>query len=281
VNRFSCLSGILHFEGKTMKFGKSQGSIVIWEGQSIKEYPSMNTINPFILDQRLIDSETSFPLSEPSDLQLMLNPSKIICLAKNYSAHAVEMGVLPQELPKAPSLFLKPPSSLIGPSENIVIPPQTNEVHHEVELAVIIGKRGKNISLKDAYDYIFGYTILLDITARDLQSNAKKKGRPWLVAKGFDSFCPIGPVITTTDEVPNPQSLDIELFVNDELRQRGNTRDMLNKIDQIIHYCSSVLTLEPGDIIATWTPEGVGAFDRGDSLHASIEKLGSLKIGVE
>ncbi|MCK4849096.1 MAG: fumarylacetoacetate hydrolase family protein [Candidatus Heimdallarchaeota archaeon] len=211
----------------------------------------------------------------------MLNPSKIICLAKNYSAHAVEMGVLPQELPKTPSLFLKPPSSLIGPNENIIIPPQTNEVHHEVELAVIIGKRGKNISLKDAYDYIFGYTILLDITARDLQSNAKQKGRPWSVAKGFDTFCPIGPVITTKDEVPNPQSLGIELSVNKELRQQGNTRDMLFKIDQIIHYCSSVFTLEPGDIIATGTPEGVGMFDHGDILHASIEKLGFFEIGVE
>ncbi|MHA1513286.1 MAG: fumarylacetoacetate hydrolase family protein [Candidatus Hodarchaeales archaeon] len=211
----------------------------------------------------------------------MLNPSKIICLAKNYSAHAIEMGVVPQELPKVPSLFLKPPSSLIGPNEKIIIPIQTNEVHHEVELAIIIGKRGKNISLNNAYDYIFGYTILLDITARDLQSNAKKKGRPWSVAKGFDTFCPIGPVITTTDEIPNPQSLEIKLSLNDELRQKGNTKDMLFKIDQIVQYCSSVFTLEPGDIIATGTPEGVGTFNRGDSLHASIEKLGSLVIGVE
>ncbi len=264
-----------------MKFGKSQGSIVIWEGQKIKKFPSMDTINPFILDQSLIDTENSLPLSEPSNLQLMLNPSKIICLAKNYSAHAIEMGVVPQDLPKAPSLFLKPPSSLIGPNEKIIIPLQTNEVHHEVELAIIIGKRGKNISLKDVYDYIFGYTILLDITARDLQSNAKKKGRPWAVAKGFDTFCPIGPVITATDEIPNPQSLEIKLSINDEIRQKGNTKDMLFKIDQIVQYCSSVFTLEPGDIIATGTPEGVGTFDRGDSLHASIEKLGSLVIGVE
>jgi len=264
-----------------MKFGKSQGSIVIWEGQSVKQYPSMNTINPFILDHTLINTETNIPSSEPSVFQLMLKPSKIICLAKNYSAHAVEMGVLPQELPETPSLFLKPPSSLIGPNEKIIIPPHTSEVHHEVELAIIIGKRGKNISLEDAYDYIFGYTILLDITARDLQSIAKKKGRPWFVAKGFDTFCPIGSVITTVDEVPNPHSLNIELSVNNELRQKGNTGDMLTKIDQIIQYCSSMMTLEPGDIIATGTPEGVGTFNRGDNLHASIEKLGSLEIGVE
>jgi 2-keto-4-pentenoate hydratase/2-oxohepta-3-ene-1,7-dioic acid hydratase in catechol pathway len=281
VTKISCLYDKLCFEGKTMKFGKSQGSVIIWEGQSIKEYPSMDFINPFIMNKGLINSETNFPMSEPSDLQLMLNSTKIICLAKNYSAHAVEMGVSPQDLPKAPSLFIKPPSSLIGPNEKIVIPPQTKDVHHEVELAIIIGKRGKNISLEDAYDYIFGYTILLDITARDLQSNAKKKGGPWFVAKGFDTFCPIGPVITTTDEVTNPQSLDIELLVNNELRQKGNTGDMLFKIDQIIQYCSSILTLEPGDIIATGTPEGVGPFNRGDSLHASIEKLGTLDIGVE
>jgi len=257
-----------------MKFGKSQGSVVTWEGQTIKEYPALDTINSFIIDQGLIDSETSFPLADPSELELMIKPSKIICLAKNYSAHAVEMGVSPQELPKAPSLFLKPPSSLIGPEGKIIIPQQTNEVHHEVELAI-------NIPITDVYDYIFGYTILLDITARDLQSSAKKKGRPWSVAKGFDTFCPIGPVITTKDEVPDPHSLEVELRVNDGVRQKGNTKDMLFKIDQIVQYCSSIFTLEPGDIIATGTPEGVGTFDRGDSLYASIEKLGSLKIGVE
>jgi 2-keto-4-pentenoate hydratase/2-oxohepta-3-ene-1,7-dioic acid hydratase in catechol pathway len=271
---------LIYFEGTILKFGKSQGSIITWEGQTIKEYPAIDTINPFIINKGLIDSETSFPMSEPSDLQLMIKPSKIICLAKNYSAHAIEMGTKPQDLPKTPSLFLKPPSSLVGPDGKIVIPPQTKEVHHEVELAIIIGKSGKNIPISDVYDYIFGYTILLDITARDLQSAAKKKGRPWSVAKGFDSFCPIGPVITTLDEVPNPHSLNIELLVNNEIRQKGNTKDMLFKVDQIVHYCSSVFTLEPGDIIATGTPEGVGSFDRGDSFFASIEKLGSFEIGV-
>ena len=264
-----------------MKFGKSQGSIVTWEGQTIKEYPAMETVNPFIINRGLIDSETSFPLAEPTELELMINPSKIVCLAKNYSAHAVEMGVAPKDLPKAPSLFLKPPSSLVGPNETIVIPSQTNEVHHEVELAIIIGKSGKDISLNEVYDYIFGYTILLDITARDLQSAAKKNGRPWSVAKGFDTFCPIGPVITTKDEVSDPHTLNVELRVNNEIRQEGNTKDMLFKVDQIVKYCSSIFTLEPGDIIATGTPEGVGTFGRGDILHASIEKLGSFKIGVE
>ena len=264
-----------------MKLGKSQGSIIAWEDEEIYKYPSLEFINPLIDDIRLLKTEKHHLTSESSQLELMLKPSKIICLAKNYSAHAVEMGVKPKELPKMPSLFLKPPSSLIGPNKKIIIPSQTSDVHHEVELAVIIGKMGKDIKIEDAYDYIFGYTILLDITARDLQSDAKIKGRPWSVAKGFDTFCPIGSVITTSDEVEDPHNLNIELKVNGELKQAGNTGDMLTKIDQIISYCSTIFTLEPGDIIATGTPEGVAKFDRGDILVASIDKLGSLTIGVE
>ncbi len=264
-----------------MKIGMSEGSVVTWNDQEIKKYPTKNSILPFITDPLLAEKSGTVPLTEVPRLMLPFVPPKIICLARNYSAHAVEMGIDPSKLPPFPPLFLKPPSSVIGPGEKIVIPQQTREVHHEVELAIVVGKRGKNISKENANEHIFGFTILLDITARDIQSKAKEKGHPWFVAKGFDTFCPLGPMIVTSDEIKNPHSLSIRLKVNDEVRQDGNTRDMIHKIDHIVEYCSSILTLEPGDIIATGTPEGVGKFDHGDRLQASIEKIGTLTIGVE
>ena len=264
-----------------MKIGMSEGSIVLWDDQEIKKYPTMHSILPFITDTLLVEKTGSIPLTEIPKLALPIVPPKIICLARNYSAHAEEMGIDPSKLPPFPPLFLKPSSSVIGPGEKIVIPRQTQDVHHEVELAIVIGKRGKSIARENVDEYIFGYTILLDITARDIQSKAKEKGHPWFVAKGFDTFCPIGPLIVTSDEIKDPHSLAIRLKVNDEIRQDGNTRDMIHKVDRIIEYCSSIITLEPGDIIATGTPEGVAKFDRGDLLQASIEKIGTLTIGVE
>jgi 2-keto-4-pentenoate hydratase/2-oxohepta-3-ene-1,7-dioic acid hydratase in catechol pathway len=264
-----------------MKFGKTNGSVVIWDDHNIKQYPTFDSILPFITDNLLAKTATSNEITDPVKLQLPYVPSKIICLAKNYSAHAVEMGVSPEKLPKFPSLFLKPPSSVIGPGENIIIPPQTKEVHHEVELGVIIGKPGKNIPIERSFDHVFGYTILLDITARDIQSQAKKNGRPWFVAKGFDTFCPIGPVVVTTDAISDPQDLNLQLMVNEEVRQQGSTKDMIFKVDQIISYCSSIVSLEAGDIIATGTPEGVAAFSKGDRIIASIDNIGTLEIGVE
>lgn len=264
-----------------MKIGMSQGSVVVSNNHEIKKFPTMGSIFPFITDPSLFESTGSITLTDIPNLQLPFIPPKIVCLAKNYSAHALEMGIHPTKLPPFPPLFSKPPSSVIGPGDRIIIPQQTQEVHHEVELAIVIGKSGKNISKEQALRHIFGYTILLDITARDIQSKAKEKGHPWFIAKGFDTFCPIGPMIVTPDEIPDPHSLSIRLKVNDEVRQDGNTRDMLHKIDQIIEYCSTILTLEPGDIIATGTPEGVAKFDRGDYLQASIEKIGTLTVGVD
>jgi 2-keto-4-pentenoate hydratase/2-oxohepta-3-ene-1,7-dioic acid hydratase in catechol pathway len=263
-----------------MKIGISNGSVVTLEEKIIKIYPSLSTVFPIITDRTCLNELEFNELNDLPPLELPIKSSKIICLAKNYAAHAKEMGVEPKDLPKNPSLFLKPASALIGPNENIIIPPQTQQVHHEVELAVIIGKEGKNIPLEDSLSYIFGYSILLDITARDIQSIAKKDGRPWFEAKGFDTFSPIGPVIVTSDEISNPQNLDLELKLNGVTKQRGNTKDMIFKIDQIINYCSSIVTLEPGDIIATGTPDGVGPFKKGDRILATIESIGTLKLGV-
>ncbi len=205
-----------------------------------------------------------------------VNPSKIICLGRNYAEHAKELG---HEVPKEPVIFLKPPSALIGPNQTIILPKKSKEVHHEVELAVIIGKRGKNIPRERAMDHVLGYTILLDITARDLQWEAKRKGLPWTVAKGFDTFAPIGPRIVPKEEL-DPSELEIGLKVNGEVRQLSRTSKMIFKIPEIIEYISSIMTLEKGDIIATGTPEGVGPLRHGDIVEAWIEGIGVLKENV-
>lgn len=205
-----------------------------------------------------------------------VKPSKIICLGRNYAEHARELG---HEIPKEPVIFLKPPSALIGPGQTIILPRKSNHVDHEVELAVIIGKRGKNIPREKAMDYVLGYTILMDITARDLQAEAKKKGLPWTVAKGFDTFAPIGPRVVDKREI-NVDDLEIGLKVNGEVRQLSRTSKMIFKIDEIIEYVSSIMTLEPGDIIATGTPEGVGPLRHGDVVEAWIEGIGILREEV-
>ncbi|NJE10979.1 fumarylacetoacetate hydrolase family protein [Thermococcus sp. MAR1] len=205
-----------------------------------------------------------------------LRPSKIICLGRNYAEHAKEMG---SDVPEEPVIFLKPPSSLIGPGEPIILPRMSKRVDHEVELAVIIGKRGRRIPREKAFDYILGYTILLDITARDLQQEAKKKGLPWTVSKGFDTFAPVGPRVVDRREL-NIADLEIGLRVNGQLRQLGRTSEMIFKVPEIIEYVSTIMTLEPGDIIATGTPAGVGPLRHGDRVEAWIEGIGKVEFDV-
>ncbi|KUK16947.1 MAG: Fumarylacetoacetate hydrolase family protein [Thermococcus sibiricus] len=205
-----------------------------------------------------------------------VKPTKIIGLGKNYLAPNEPK----ENAPEKPIIFLKPPSSLIGPDETIIIPKLSKEVHHEVELGVIIGKRGKNIPREEAFDYILGYTVLLDITARDIITEAIKKGLPWAVAKGFDTFTPVGPRIVGKDEL-DPSDLEIGLKVNGEVRQLSRTSRMIFRIDEIIEYVSKIMTLEPGDIIATGTPEGVDLLKPGDVVEGWIEGIGILKERVD
>jgi len=205
-----------------------------------------------------------------------VKPSKIICLGRNYAEHAKELG---HEIPKEPVIFLKPPSALIGPEETILLPRKSQRIDHEVELAVIIGKKGKNIPRAKAMDHVLGYTILMDLTARDIQWEAKEKGLPWTVAKGFDTFAPIGPRVVGKREF-DVNDLEIGLKVNGEVRQLSRTSKMIFKIDKIIEYVSGIMTLEKGDIIATGTPEGVGPLRHGDFVEAWIEGIGVLKEKV-
>jgi 2-keto-4-pentenoate hydratase/2-oxohepta-3-ene-1,7-dioic acid hydratase in catechol pathway len=195
-----------------------------------------------------------------------VQPSKIICVGRNYVAHAKEHDA---DVPEVPLLFLKPPSSLIGAENMIYLPPQSRQVEHEAELAVIIGRRGRWIQPSDALNYIFGYTIANDVTARDLQ----RSDGQWTRGKSFDTFCPIGPWIDTEFDATDVM---ITCHVNGEMRQMASTRDMVFHVNQLIAFSSSIMTLEPGDIILTGTPAGVGPLQTGDLVEVSIEGLGKL-----
>ncbi len=197
-------------------------------------------------------------------------PSKIICVGRNYVAHAQEHAA---EVPEVPLLFLKPPSSVIGPNDYVVLPPQSKQVEHEAELAVVIGRQGRWIAPENALDYVFGYTIANDVTARDLQ----RRDGQWTRGKGFDTFCPIGPWIKTDFD---PADALITCHVNGEMRQMASTRDMVFSVRQLIAFSSSVMTLEPGDLILTGTPAGVGLLLPGDIVEISIENLGTLRNPV-
>lgn len=202
---------------------------------------------------------------------------KLVCLARTYKKHAQEMN---SDIPKEPLLFLKPASSVIFNGDSIKIPEMSKCIHHEVELGIVIGKKCRNISKKDAMDHVLGYLVALDITARDIQSELKKKGWPWGIAKGFDTFAPISDIVLKED-VPNPQNLDISLKVNGEIKQSSNTGFMIFSIEEIIEFISKIMTLEPGDLIMTGTPEGVDEIISGDVLEAQIGNICSLKVNVE
>lgn len=202
---------------------------------------------------------------------------KLVCLARTYYKHAKEMNTLVTE---RPILFLKPSSSVIFNNESIVIPSISKSVHHEVELCVVIGEKCCKVKSIDAMDYILGYCLGLDITARDIQSVAKKNGWPWSIAKGFDTFAPISSVVLK-EKINNPYNLDIWLKVNGKLRQASNTKYLIYTIDEIIEFVSSIMTLQPGDMIMTGTPEGVAEIKRGDKIEAKLGNICSLNVFVK
>ncbi|MFQ5776965.1 MAG: fumarylacetoacetate hydrolase family protein [Terriglobia bacterium] len=204
-------------------------------------------------------------------LQVPCQPSKIICLGRNYQGHARELG---NPLPREPLIFLKPPSAVIGPAEPIIYPALSQRVDYEGELAMIIGRRSHRLDAQeDPLDSVFGYTCLNDVTARDLQEADGHFTR----GKGLDSFCPLGPVVAT--EV-DPANLIVETYVNGERRQRGGTREMIFSLDAIIRFIAGVMTLEPGDVIATGTPAGVGPLRVGDEVEVVVAGVGRLRNTV-
>ncbi|MEJ5308785.1 MAG: fumarylacetoacetate hydrolase family protein [Anaerolineae bacterium] len=200
-------------------------------------------------------------------------PSKIICVGRNYVAHAAEHGV---EVPAEPLLFFKPPSSVIGPGEAIVLPALSQRVEHEAELAVVIGKRCRNVTAEEAWDYVLGVTCSNDVTARDLQ----RKDGQWTRGKGFDTFCPVGPWIVSGLRAADIADLSIVCRVNGEVRQEGRTSQMVFSVGTLIAYAASVMTLEPGDVFLTGTPAGVGPLVSGDVVEVDIEGIGVLRNPV-
>jgi 5-carboxymethyl-2-hydroxymuconate isomerase len=207
---------------------------------------------------------------------------KIICLGQNYSEHAKEMKF---EVPTSPVFFFKPPSAIIYDGGQIIIFEISNEVHHEVEMTVLIGEGGNNIHRSAALKHVAGYGIGLDMTMRDIQNEAKKKGLPWALAKGFDTSAPVSEFVPA-ETVGDPGSLNIQLFINGKLRQSSNTSKFVFPVDKVISYVSQFVTFEPGDIIFTGTPEGVSRVEHGDKLEASLldankNILTSLSVSVQ
>ncbi len=213
--------------------------------------------------------EATIPMEEVLLLPPTL-PGKIICVGRNYVAHAQEHN---SEVPELPLLFLKPPSAVIGPDEQINLPPQSQHIEHEAELAVVIGKQGRRIQPENALDYVLGYTAGNDVTARDLQ----RKDGQWTRGKGFDTFCPLGPWIETELD---PADAMITCHVNGEMRQMASTRDMVFNVRQLVAFSSSVMTLFPGDVLMTGTPAGVGPLMPGDIVEVTIEGIGKLSNPV-
>lgn len=217
----------------------------------------------------------------PQDFRYNLpisRPSKIIGLGRNYRAHVKELH---HEIPKEPLFFGKAPSALIPHETDIVIPRWLDDrVDHEAELALVIGKRGKDIPEEEAISHIAGYTILNDVTARTMQKEDIDHHEPWFRSKSLDTFCPVGPFLVPTDEVKDPHSLKITLTVNGEMRQQSKTSSMIFKIPKIVAHLSRFMTLQPGDIIATGTPEGVSPIKDGDVIEVTITGLGTLRNRV-
>ena len=197
-------------------------------------------------------------------------PSKVVCVGKNYADHAKEMG---GDVPAEPVIFIKPNTTVIGDGDFIVLPPQSTNVHHEAELAIVIGALAKNVDIDRADEVIFGYTCANDVTARDLQNSDGQ----WTRAKSFDTFCPLGPWIETELD---PEDLAISCLVNGKTRQDGNTGDLVRSAREMVSWISHMMTLLPGDVILTGTPAGVGPISTGDSVTVTIQDIGSLTNSV-
>src|SRR5690349_17665388 len=223
----------------------------------------------------LAQRRLAYPLKRVRLLAPIPSPSRnIFCLGRNYADHAAERGAA---TPEHPVYFTKPGTAVVGPGDDVVHHAITKELDYEVELAAVIGTGGHDISRADALKHVFGYTIVNDVTARDLQ----KRHTQWFKGKSLDTFCPMGPVLVTADELPNPQTLNIVMRVNGQVRQSSNTSKMIFPVDQCIEVLSLAMTLLPGDIIATGTPDGVGAatgnfLKAGDRMEAEVEKIGVL-----
>jgi len=242
----------------------------------------MRTVEQLMLDSTKTEKrKVTIKIGDATFLAPVSSPPKIICLGLNYRDHAEESGA---DIPDEPIIFMKPRTAIIGSDEPIIRPSFVKELDYEAELAIIIGKKGRNIPVWEAKKYIFGYTAFNDVSAREIQF----KDRQWTRGKSFDTFAPMGPCITTADQIGNPSNLNIRTRVNGELRQNSSTNNMVFNVYEVIHHISRVITLEPSDIIATGTPAGVAVFMKpepkflspGDLVEVEIENIGTLRNKV-
>lgn len=207
-----------------------------------------------------------------------LSLGTIYCIGRNYVEHAQELN---NDVPDQPVVFLKPASSVIFDGDSVILPAQSNNVHHEVELTVALRKGGKHIAEQDALSHVAGYGVGIDVTARDIQQKAKDNAHPWAVAKGFDTFAPLSSFVSK-QEVKDPQNIDLSMSVNGETRQADNTGLMIFPVASLISYLSQIFTLKAGDVIFTGTPKGVSAIHPGDQIKATLGKaLTSLTVTVK
>jgi len=242
------------------------------------------------IQERIVESGKGLPIKDAKLLSPILFPEKIFMVAVNYLSHSQEQGA---KLPPEPYFFTKFRNAIIGPGEPIIIPKVSTKVDWEVELAVIVGKGGKYVPKNEAMNYVAGYTVSNDISFRDLQfpqgqpERLNPLGRNWVKGKGLDSSLPLGPWLVTKDEIPDPYELEISLSVNGGLKQKSHTGEMVFKIDSLIEYLSAGITLRPGDIISTGTPQGVAIFTDqpylkdGDVVEATISNIGMLRNPVK
>jgi len=253
----------------------TQGEIFYQEAEKAVQWVSENNL----------DSELYIPLESVELLAPIPRPSKnIFCVGKNYAEHAIEMGSK-DDIPEHIMVFTKTPTTVIAHEQNILAHSEvTEQLDYEGELAVIIGRKGKAIKREEALDYVFGYTVLNDVTARDLQAKHKQ----FFIGKSLDTTCPMGPWIVHKSAIENPNNLDIKTAVNGEVRQDSNTENFIFPIEEIIAVLSQGMTLEPGDIIATGTPAGVGKgfkpprfLKAGDTIEITVEGIGTLRNKVE
>ncbi|MFT5591824.1 MAG: 2-keto-4-pentenoate hydratase/2-oxohepta-3-ene-1,7-dioic acid hydratase in catechol pathway [Oceanicoccus sp.] len=201
---------------------------------------------------------------------------KVVCVGRNYAEHAKELG---NEIPDAPILFIKPATSVVSLENGFSIPQDQGSVHHEAEIALLISKQAKNISADNAWDYVSHVTVALDLTLRDVQSKLKEKSHPWEIAKGFDGACPLGKWVAVS-ELSNKDNIAIELIKNGEQKQMGNSTQMITSIADLVAYISTIFTLQPGDVILTGTPAGVGPLESGDQLKTVLDEQFSFTSQV-
>ena len=270
---------LIRFDGGRIGAVTSDGAFDLTEALGVdpKAWPPVQMVQVVSQFEQRVPAALCDTRARPIDLaKVRLEvpiewPNKLIAFPANYRLHQLEMNSRNQA--DVNGFFLKANSSLCGPNDAIVLPSLPGrEIHHECELGIVIGKRGKNISRVDALGYIFGYSCLIDMVVRGNEERVMRKS--------WDTFCPFGPWIVTADEVPDPSNLQARLWVNDQLRQDANTRDLILDIPGMIELASRVATLEPGDIIATGTPEGVGPVKPGDKVRIEIERVGGMSLDV-